>query len=62
MRLVGGGLVNCPMCLFSSGTVPYTGGGKSQTCDTCGGKGRISKTKYNELVEEYGDLITVKKD
>lgn len=55
--LTGKGLTDCPMCLFSSGMKPFVKGSKSQKCDSCNGSGRISKTKYNSLLDEFGDLI-----
>lgn len=46
--------VDCPMCLFSSGTVAN---GRGTKCSTCSGTGRIRKTIYNRLKKIYGDLI-----
>lgn len=50
-------MIDCPMCLNSSGFLPFTSGGKSQDCGDCNVTGKVSKKKYNELKEKYGDLI-----
>ena len=44
--------IDCPMCLFSSGVVPYTGS-HNQTCSGCFGTGKISKHRLAELKEIY---------
>lgn len=47
-------MVDCPMCLFSSGIVAD---GKGTKCSNCGGLGVISKAKYNRLVDDLGDIV-----
>lgn len=49
-RLTGKGKVDCPLCLFSSGTLAD---GKGTTCTCCNGTGKISKRVYNEFMEKY---------
>lgn len=49
--------IQCPMCLFGSGFMPFTGR-IPQTCTECEGAGIISKKKHSELKLKYGDLIT----
>lgn len=44
---------DCPICLHSSGFTAFTGKG-SQICSSCGGTGKVSKTKLLDLVETYG--------
>src|SRR5690606_3275197 len=46
--------VDCPMCLFSSGTVAN---GRGTKCSACNGTGRIRKSVYIKLRNIYGDLI-----
>lgn len=48
--------VDCPMCLFSSGYRPFVGA-TTQKCESCNGTGKITKTAYNTLMGELGDLI-----
>jgi len=51
-------LVNCPMCLFSSGTKAFSGKfGKGQICEDCKGTGVVKFTKYLELRARYGDVL-----
>ena len=51
------GTTPCPICLFASGIVAD---GKGTICDACSGRGKVSKQKFNELLDLYGDLIADK--
>jgi len=48
VRVIGKRSVECPHCLFGSGIVAN---GKGSTCSVCGGRGTVSKKKYNEYIE-----------
>lgn len=48
--------VDCPMCLFSSGFMPFTGN-CSQKCSDCNATGKISPSKLKKLKAFYGDLL-----
>lgn len=49
----------CPMCVNSSGILPFTPYTQShgQKCTDCNGTGFVSATKLKKLKKEYGDLI-----
>jgi hypothetical protein len=49
--------INCPMCFNSSGLTLFMGDGRSQVCNHCGGKGKVSIFKYHRLKAQYEGLI-----
>lgn len=48
--------VKCPVCVNSSGYMPFFGR-SSQLCKDCNGTGNIKYSKYKAIKEEYGDLL-----
>lgn len=45
-------LRDCPVCLFSSGYMPFMGSGRSQKCGSCKGTGRVTKMLRERLLKE----------
>lgn len=51
--------MDCPICFNSSGYnifLPTNYG--NQKCDTCNGRGTISKRLYTKLTKQYGNLLS----